>query len=503
MTQRRSLPRRLILQGLGGALITLPMLELTHGDAFAQSAGVAKRFILFFEHGGYISNADKNGEKLSPTSNYQQTDGWKPAEDTEALKLGLQHQPLAGLEEYLLLLRGIDNLACKHDSPYNGDHHWANAAALTHTKVIKYSDTDHRAQGRSIDFELAARLQLRNPVPFPSINLAANADNYTAPFFREANQRVDGEGSPKVAFDKLFANVTTSTTPTPDPAATRARALKKSVLDGTREGLIRFKTKMSAQDKLAVEAHLEHLRGIERQLSELPVVTASCTKPAVGSSYGDTDWFNGTYFPKIAEAHADIIVAAFRCGLTNVATYNMCDFHADWMNPPYEAGYNSGHSLHHGAGDVGAGGPEAYRFNDWLKTIVDNRQYRSKIARRIIEGLRGDPATPSLNLLNDAVMLWTSEFSCGVRHSVSDLPVMLAGRGGGLKTGRHLNFNLRAVGNPGTRDYATQSTLSNLFASILQLFGYPDQSFGGTYGDYMEGSKVITKSVSGGLPGLV
>jgi hypothetical protein len=502
MSNPRHLGRRLILRGFGGTLIALPLLEFTHGKAWAQTASTAaKRFVVFFEHGGYISNADKNGDKLSTTSSYQQVDGWKPAAEAENLVLGIQHQPLVGLEQELLLLRGIDNLACKHDSPNNGDHSWSNASALTHAKVTP-SGEDYLAQGRSIDFELAERLQQRNPVPFPSINLAANAHNYGTPFFRAANDPVNGESNPKTAFDKLFANVATGAPTGPDPAVVRARALKKSVLDGTKEGLARFEKKVSAQDRLAVEAHLEHIRGIERTLADLPTTTAACYKPTVASDYGDYRYYDGQYFPKIAEAHADIIVAAFRCGLTNVATFNMQDFHATWMNPPYQAEFGIGHSLHHAAGDVGAGGSEEHRFDDWYKTIVDNRQYRSKVARRIIEGLRGDPATPALNLLRDSVVLWTSEFSCGVRHSVSDLPVMLAGQGGGLRTGRHLNFNLRAVGNPGTRAYATQSTLSNLYASILQLFGYEDTSFGNAYPSWTEDSYVVTKAVSGGLPGL-
>ena len=49
------LQRRAVLRGFGGLAIGLPLLEaFGSGTARAQSASPAKRFILCFEHGGYI-----------------------------------------------------------------------------------------------------------------------------------------------------------------------------------------------------------------------------------------------------------------------------------------------------------------------------------------------------------------------------------------------------------------------------------------------------------------
>ena len=51
----KTLNRRMVLAGFGGAAIALPWLEFTHGKANAQAADGPKRFALFFDHGGTLS----------------------------------------------------------------------------------------------------------------------------------------------------------------------------------------------------------------------------------------------------------------------------------------------------------------------------------------------------------------------------------------------------------------------------------------------------------------
>jgi hypothetical protein len=59
------------------------------------------------------------------------------------------------------------------------------------------------------------------------------------------------------------------------------------------------------------------------------------------------------------------------------------------------------------------------------------------------------------------------------------LPILLAGKAGGrLRTGRHINYNLRAASSPATREYETKTSISNLFTSLLNLFDYDDTHFG-------------------------
>lgn len=478
MTSKK-LSRRLILRGLGGAAIGLPILEsITTSKAYAQlTAPAAKRFLCFFEHGGTISATTRTGAKEDGSGEYQGTDGWAPASPAEALQLGPIHAPLAPHLGSLLVLRGIDNKAGWDQSPYNGDHGWANASALTSAVMTKVG-TDVFAEGPSIDHVIATRLATRQPVRFASINLEVPAHNYGTPFYTAARQHASRDYNPTTAFNRIFAGVTGGAS-MPDPAVLRARALKKSVLDGTSAGLSGYKRQLSARDQQVIDEHLTHLRSIETRLDAASVPSVpGCTRPTVPTITGD--WY-GMNIQVTGPLMADLIVAAFRCGLTNVATLEIGDFYARFLNPTYPAAFDIGHSLHHSANETGRGGTMAARWQDWFDTMLANRRWRIGLLKRVLDGLA---ATPEGNgtMLDNSLMLWTSEFSMGAIHSVNDMPVLLAGKAGGrLRTGRHLNYNLRAATNPTTLQYQTRSSMHNLFVSILNAFDFPDTQFGSNH----------------------
>jgi Protein of unknown function (DUF1552) len=470
--------RRTILRGFGGLAIGLPWLEAIQGRARAQTAPARgpKRFVLFFDHGGTISASDRDGARYDGNGTNNGFDGWAPAPG-EALKLGPIHQPLQPFVDSLMILRGVDNGAGHKQSPYGGDHGWANVTVLTQANVKKTGDSSYSVDGPSIDTELANRLAKKNPVTFPSINLLVPAHNYGTPFYRAANQPLSGEYSPLAAFNKLFAGVTDGTAP-PDPAAVRARALRKSILDGVGEGLTQFQTRVSAADRMSIDAHLTHIRSLERQLDS-SMVAPTCSKPVITGQDPKADVYS-TNIEKSGPAQVDILIAALRCGLTNVATLEIGDFYAKFLNPTYPAAYDIGHSLDHSANDVGKKGTDAAHFAQWYDTILKNRQWRMGLTARFLAGLAATPEDGG-TMLDNTLFFSTSEFSYGGVHSVVDMPVLLAGKAGGLlRTGRHLNFNLKAAADPATLTYQSKTSLQNLYTNFLNMFGYPDTSFGGT-----------------------
>ena len=176
-----TLSRRALLRGFGGLMIGLPLLESLPRQAKAQSVTGARRFIVFFEHGGTISAASKTGKKYDGNGKNNGVDAWAPASPAEALELGAIHQPLAQHVGSLLVLRGIDNRACALQSPYNGDHGWANVTALTSAEAAEVGEDqtslrafDRRGARRtarrkkqghvSFDQSRGARSQLRHSV---------------------------------------------------------------------------------------------------------------------------------------------------------------------------------------------------------------------------------------------------------------------------------------------------------------------------------------------------
>ncbi len=462
--------RRAFLRGAAGTAIALPALEFTHGNAWAAGGEGTCRFLTVFTHGGTISNQNGTNGKHDGNGNQHGLDLWRPADPTsEDLVLGQIHEPLAAFREKLTLLESIDNRTAIVQGAYGGGHRRSNVTALT-AADIAYSGAEDEANaystGPSIDQVVAERLAQDNPTAFDNIHLRVSGHQYGSPYFRANNQRVSGEANPGAAFATLFDGVVTGE---PDPEVLRVNNVRRSVLTGLNEEYSRFRNKVSAKDLQTIDAHLDHLAALEAQLDNLVV----CSPPTgIPSQEGNT--------PEVADLHADIIVAALRCGLTNVANLEISDIVTPWTPVGNPTGQTLGHGLHHLARDVGPTGPESGQYDQWLAEILDNRRWRMSVIARILQGL-DDPGfmEGDNTLLDNSLMLVTSEFSNGSKHYAANQPVLLAGRAGGaLQSGRYLDYNQHAAGDPNTLQYDSNESIHNLFVSILQLMGQDDTSFG-------------------------
>jgi hypothetical protein len=74
------------------------------------------------------------------------------------------------------------------------------------------------------------------------------------------------------------------------------------------------------------------------------------------------------------------------------------------------------------------------------------------------------------SLLDRSTVVYGSGISDGNAHSHDDLPILVAGKGGGtLKPGRHIR-------------YPRETPLTNLWLSLLSCFGVPARSVGDSTG---------------------
>jgi hypothetical protein len=477
-------PRRIVLRGFGGALVALPLLEFTQSRAHGQTVAPPKRFVTFFEHGGTLSNCSAGIYGYSGftdgSSEAQGMDAWRPKSlPGQSLVLGDIHKPLtdAGLTSDVLVLRGVDNYAADQQGDYGSGHGVANTTILTAGKCKNPGESDDMAvaYSPSID-QYIANAWGPPPGGLSSATLYIDAHNYGTPYYKGSKQEASRYSSPKSAFDALLAGVQTTTTG-PDPAVVRANLMRRSILDGTAKELARYKNQLTTQDKSSIDAHLEHIRSIETRLAAADVPPpAACSKPTLTTE---------TTIPTISPLMVDIGLAALRCGRTRVLNIEIGDFHMTWDPTPlpFEVGYDIGHSLHHMARDLGKTGSLTQQHPDWLgpwqQAMIRNRQFRSSMVARLLKGMKDTPEGGAGNLLDNSLFLWTSEFAVGAWHSGKDMPFLLAGKaGGGLQTGRYLNYNTKATTNDFTNQYASNATNNNLFISVLQLLGFPDTGFG-------------------------
>jgi len=77
-------------------------------------------------------------------------------------------------------------------------------------------------------------------------------------------------------------------------------------------------------------------------------------------------------------------------------------------------------------------------------------------------------------LLDNCMIVYGSGISDGNAHNHDDLPILLAGRGGGtIDTGRHLKFD-------------HETPLNNLYISMLDRMGVPAGKVGDSTGKLVE-----------------
>lgn len=478
--------RRAFLRGAGGAALALPLLEYTHGHAWAADGDANLRFITVFSHGGTISNMNKT-TRYDGTGKEHGLDLWRPADASSSdLVLGPIHEPLTPWRDKLVVIEGIDNMAAIAQDQYGlGGHDISNASVLTAGDVTATGDGPAMAHSASIDHVVAERLAARQPVPFDSIHLTISGHQYGSPYFSGPQQIVSGENSPLAAFNTIFDGVTGGE---PDPQIVLRNTKRSSMIGGLMDGYTDFHGRVSARDRHVIEAHLEHLNALEQQLQD-PVI---CNPPA-GI---DADSGPGNI---VGPLLADIIVAALRCGLTNVANLEISDILSPWTSAgSLEAGldlaFAIGHALHHQARDIGPAGPLASIYDDWMTYALENRRWRMSLIAHLLQGL-DDPDFPEGDgtLLDNSLLMCTSEFSNGSRHSAWNIPMLLAGSAGGvIETGRFITYNEAAQSNPDTLQYQSQESVHNLYTSVLQALGEDDDHFGN--GDAAH---------EGPLPGLV
>jgi hypothetical protein len=465
--------RRAFLRLAGGTLLGLPLLELTHGKAWSQGTG-NKRFLTVFEHGGTITDQshdslhDGTGEHIG--ANY-----WKPLTAGTAagtpLELGPIHDMLEPWKSKVLLLQGVDNGAAMGQAQYgSGGHGISNVTALT---AADANDPwgEPESLGPSIDHVIADRLAAIQPVKFKRIHLNISGHQYGSPYYAGSNQRVYGEDSPRVAFETIFEGVTADAEP--DPAFMHRQMLRRSILDGVVQSYAEVRNVVSSADRHIIEAHLEHLHALEAELNAAPV---KCEPPTGIDAEGDED---GNI---VGPLHVQIIVAALRCGLTNVANLEIADILTPWtpVGAPMPSGYGIGHSLGHFARDVGPEGVDAALGETWKEEMLDNRRWRMSLFKQLVEAL-DDPnfLEGDSTLLDNSIIYWTSEFSEPSQHVSSNSLCLLAGSAGGyFKMGRHINYNIHAQSNPNTLDYQSNESTHNPYTSFLQALGESDDHFG-------------------------
>jgi hypothetical protein len=274
------------------------------------------------------------------------------------------------------------------------------------------------AQGGRASLHLGVQL---DRVPRASVAPGANFC-----FWSGAGQPIHPQGDPVVVYADVMAGPGA-----PDPTAVRRLiARRKSILDYVGSNLDEFRARSGTEDRAVIDAHMESIRDLERQLAAAPQ-TALCapTKPPA------IDVAAAASYASILEAHLRLMVVALACGVTNVVTLQTSDVlglaidfgsfvpgipakSTSGFKTPWRNWADLAHNPVQGGVDH--------------KKIVD-RWFCERFAEALVQMRQLDEGGSTL--LDNTVVVIGNNMQEGANHDAQKVPWMLAGGGSFLKTG--------------------------------------------------------------------
>jgi hypothetical protein len=437
---KTKLSRRTMLRGmLGGAAIgvSLPLLDVflnDNGTALADGGALPRRFGIFFWGNGNIP------DRYTPTVAGPE---WELTE---------QLMPLADVKPLVTIVSGM---GVKTGNPIA---HSSGAAGIFSGAPLDLTQGE-TFSAPSIDQVIAN--EIGDVTRFKSIETAltttTNTWSYSGP-----NLRNPAERSPKALFDRLFGEG--FRLPGDEPIIDPTVGLRRSVLDVVIGDAARLRTRLGTRDKERLDQHLEGIRGLERTLARLeedPPNLAACMRPdAPLDDYPDVE--GRPQLMAMSRAMVDILAMALACDQTRVFSHWFTHSVSDTLFPGAPDGH---HRLTHDeAGDQ----PEVNKIDVYIMTEL------AYLVQKLQSVTEGDGT-----LLDNCVVLATSDCSLGRQHRLEDYPIILAGSAGGrLVQGTHYHS-------------ASSENTSKVLLSIVRAMGIPAPSFGREAGEVTDGLGAI------------
>jgi hypothetical protein len=359
-------------------------------------------------------------------------------------------QPLAPLQSSFQILSGLDH---KNAAPGNdgaGDHARANATFLTGARARKTDSTDIEV-GISVDQIVAQKVG--HLTRFPSLELSCDSVRKSG--------RCDSGYSCAYQYNIAWASPSTPVAPEPNPRLVFERLFgagapgerqknfhqrqetQRSLLDIVMDDAKSLQRRLGRNDQQKLDEYLTGVRELEQRIERaesfgaLPDPHAD-TPAGIPANYGDH-----------MDLMFDLTMMAFETDSTRVATVLLA---GDGTNRAFpQIGIPEGHHYcsHH-------------RNNHELMEKVGqiDLYYMERFAR-FLQRLDEKKDVDGKSLLHNSMIVYGCGNSDGNRHTHDNLPIILAGGGGGTLTpGRYTKLG----GRP----------MSDLFLSMTSRMGVKD-----------------------------
>lgn len=445
---RFRMDRRTLLRGTLGSIgvgIALPTLEAMFENdrslAYAADNRI-KRLGLWFWG---------NGVKMPQ---------WRPTTVGENWMPNTSTAPLAdaAIKDYVNIITGL-NVKSGNDR----GHHSGLAALFSGSAILPQDkgNANYRSTYREPTLDQQLRKELNPTTRFPTLELGvsskvARGEGTTTTYF--SHNGPDSYNAAQYdagkAFDRIFTDgVSTDTTTSPSAATDPNNALRKSVLDAVKTDLGRLSARVGAADKARLEQHLTHIRAIEQRIQSGGGATpASCKAPSRPAAISEPDRKEDVKARN--QVMSDLLTVTLACDLTRIWTMQFSGafgFTNYWQaNPAITGGH---HDLTH---NEGGDQPQVQQCTTF---IMEQLAY-------LLKQLKSTPDSDGKTLLDNIVILASSDVSDGLKHTVTDYPIVVAGGGSGF------------LRTPGIHVKGNGENTTNVLLTVMQAAGSAVTSVG-------------------------
>jgi hypothetical protein len=436
----KHLKRRTFLRGAlagGVASIALPTLDAMlnlEQTAFADGSTRPRRYVSWFFGSGFI------------------LDRFEPVGVGAQWQLNDHMQALAGVQPYLNVVTGLTNRCTDFIAHHEGMTIWSGYSFVDKGAGEGYFSN---AGGPTLDARISEILYGQTPIS--GIHLGVSKAVSAADFgttmhalshrgYLQPNYAIT---SPSAAWQALFGSYA-------EPGDDRP--LRMSILDSVKGEVDGLKARLGPADKVRLDAHLDSIAALEAKLASL---APACELPP-DPMFANDEAVNAELLTLTNELMSELICYAFACDLTRVATLMFLEGAAEPTLTEVPGSSDSWHQYSHtveswGVGDAFDGGQYYMmeRFADLLNRMVETVEFDGS------------------NLLDNSIVLMSSDASDGAVHSIRRHPMVIAGHGGGYLKYPGIHYQpapLAADYEYGSHPGPTSGNTSDVLLALLRAF---------------------------------
>ncbi len=444
--QRYQIRRRALLSSSGVAL-ALPLFPSLIGRACGEAVKENRL-------GTTNTGAPLRMAFMSIPNGVQQ-DHWFPSED---FQLNETMKPLEPMKKHIQVVGGLDHINATAGPDGAGDHARASATFLTGMRARKTAGSDIHV-GISVD-QVAAQAY-GNQTRLPSLELTSDVirnsgscdSGYACAYqynlaWSSPTTPVTPEADPRLVFERMFG--------AGDPSSRKKnyamrQATNKSVIDFVLEESRSLQRELGSRDLQKFDEYLTVVRDFETRLKSVEKFKDPPTTDATTPSGIPQD------FAEYMTLMYDMLLLAFQTDTTRIGTLLLAYDGSNRIFPQLEIPEGHHYLTHN------------QRVPELAKKVAKIDQFYLACFAKFLEKLEKTEDVDGHSLLHNSMIVYGGAIADGNRHTHENLPVILAGHGGGsLQPGRFLK--------------ASKQPMANLFVSMLNRTGVPVKQFGDSNG---------------------